>query len=71
MAPSPGSIPPGKERIKYAREMQELHPSQSCTGSRYLRHIEYYDSYDCPVPYPYFFKQDYPCKGYQERSEGK
>lgn len=29
--------------------------------------VEYYDRYGCPVPYPYFFKQDYPCKGYRER----
>lgn len=29
--------------------------------------VECYDRYGCPVPYPYFFKQDYPCKGYRER----
>lgn len=34
-------------------------------------YVEYYDIYGCPVPYPYFFKQDYPCKGHQERSDGE
>ena len=33
--------------------------------------VEYYTEWGAPVPYPYFFKQDYPCKGHQERSAGE
>lgn len=28
--------------------------------------VEYYTDYGIPVPYPYFFKQEYPCKGHWE-----
>ena len=31
--------------------------------------IEYYTAYGVPVPYPYFFKEEYQCKGCQERSD--
>ena len=31
--------------------------------------VEYYTDYGIPVPYPYFFKQEYPCIGYQKRSD--
>ena len=27
---------------------------------------EYYTAYGVPVPYPYFFKQEYPRKGHEE-----
>ena len=28
--------------------------------------VEYYTKWGAPVPYPYFFKQEYPCKGHKE-----
>lgn len=34
-------------------------------------YTERYDSHGCPVPYPYFFGEDCPCRGYQERSDGE
>lgn len=31
----------------------------------YCDYTEYYGKCGEPVPYPYFFKEDYPCKGYE------
>lgn len=35
----------------------------------YCDYTEYYKQ-GIPVPYPYFFKQEYPCKGHEESQEG-
>lgn len=32
----------------------------------YCDYTEYLDTLGCPVPYPNFFKQEYPCKGHRE-----
>lgn len=32
----------------------------------YCDYVEYYDKYDCPVPYPYFYKEDKACSGFSE-----
>ena len=29
----------------------------------YCDYTEYYTNIGIPVPYPYFFKEEYPCKG--------
>ena len=35
----------------------------------YCDYVEYYKD-GIPVPYPWFFKQEYPCKGYKEGQGG-
>lgn len=34
----------------------------------YCNYTEYYTGIGVPVPYPYFFKQEYPCKGHIEKT---
>lgn len=46
-----------------------VHHKKSEMGTDYCDHTEYLDNIGCPVPYPYFFKEEYPCKGHKERSE--
>jgi hypothetical protein len=46
-----------------------IHHKKLKSGTDYCDHTEYLDNIGCPVPYPYFFKQEYPCKGHKERSE--
>lgn len=43
-----------------------IHHKKSSSGTDYCDHTEYLDNIGCPVPYPYFFKQEYPCKGHKE-----
>lgn len=31
----------------------------------YCDYIERYDDWGRPLPYPYFYKEEYPCKGYK------
>lgn len=39
----------------------------SSGGLDYCNFIEYENGYaETPVPYPYFYRQEYPCKGYSE-----
>lgn len=33
----------------------------------YCDYTEYYTGIGVPVPYPYFFKQEHPCKGHMEK----
>lgn len=46
-----------------------VHHKKSDRGTDYCNYTEYLDNIGCPVPYPYFFKEEYPCKGHEERSE--
>lgn len=46
-----------------------VHHKKTERGTDYCDHTEYLDKYGCDVPYPYFFKQEYPCKGHKERSD--
>lgn len=34
----------------------------------YCDYTEYYGKCGEPVPYPYFFKEDYSCKGYEVKA---
>lgn len=36
-------------------------------GSDYCEYKEYDTDIGTPVPYPYFFKQEYPCKGHKKK----
>lgn len=40
------------------------HHKISDTGTDYCDYIEYHDGAGIPVPYPYFFRDDYPCRGH-------
>lgn len=46
-----------------------IHHKKTESGTDYCEHKEYYQN-GVPVPYPYFFKQEYPCKGHKERKKG-
>lgn len=46
-----------------------IHHKKTQSGTDYCDHTEYLDNIGCPVPYPYFFKEEYPCKGHKERME--
>ena len=35
----------------------------------YCDFIDYYNEYGCPVPYPYFYREEKECRGYKERKE--
>ena len=42
-----------------------IHHKKTDRGTDYCNYTEYLDDIGCPVPYPYFFKQEYPCKGHK------
>lgn len=43
------------------------HHKVSSGGLDYCNYIEHENGYaKTPVPYPYFYRQEYPCKGYSE-----
>lgn len=44
-----------------------IHHKKNERGTDYCNYTEYLDNIGCPVPYPYFFKQEYPCKGHKEK----
>lgn len=46
-----------------------VHRRKTESGIDYCDYTEYYKQ-GIPVPYPYFFKQEYPCKGHEERQDG-
>lgn len=42
-----------------------IHHKVSGGGLDYCNYIEHENGYvETPVPYPYFYRQEYPCKGY-------
>lgn len=43
-----------------------IHRKTSDYGTDYCDYTEYHTNIGVPVPYPYFFKQDYPCKGHMQ-----
>lgn len=48
------------------------HHKQSCANNNadYCDYIERFNGFaGAPVPYPYFYKQAYPCKGHQSKKE--
>lgn len=45
-----------------------IHHKISLNKTNYCDYTEYYNQ-GIPVPYPYFFKQNYPCKGYEKGSK--
>lgn len=47
-----------------------IHHKRTRNKTSYCDYIEYYNQ-GIPVPYPYFFTQDYPCKGYAEEGSGE
>lgn len=50
-------------------DIQILHDSEYSEVD-YCDYTEYYNEIGVPVPYPYFFKQEYPCKGYEVEGGG-
>ena len=47
-----------------------IHHKQSKQPGGYISYCdytEYYTENGIPAPYPYFFKQEYPCKGHEVR----
>lgn len=44
-----------------------IHHKKSYFETDYCDYTEYYTDLHIPVPYPYFFKQEYPCKGHEEK----
>lgn len=47
-------------------DVKPLHDSEQ-QEVEYCDYIEYFNEYGVPVPYPYFFKEEYPCKGYNNK----
>lgn len=52
------------KKTKGDGDIQILHDS-GLSEVDYCDYTEYYTDIGVPVPYPYFFKQEYPCKGYE------
>lgn len=47
-----------------------IHHNVAECGVDYCDYIEHYNGYaGTPVPYPYFYKQEYPCKGHEEKTD--
>ena len=44
-----------------------IHHKTDVMGLNYCDYTEYFDEDGCDVPYPYFFKQEYTCKGHKEK----
>ena len=44
-----------------------VHHKVTESGTDHCDYTEYYNLIGCPVPYPYFFKQEYPCKGHKDK----
>ena len=48
-------------------DVQRFDFSEDTGELDYCDYTEYYNDIGVPVPYPYFFKQEYPCKGHEEK----
>lgn len=46
-----------------------IHHKRTENKTDYCDYTEY-NKHGIPVPYPYFFRQEYPCKGYKEEQDG-
>lgn len=46
-----------------------IHHKKLEYGTDYCDYTEYYNDIGVQVPAPYFFKQEYPCKGHKEEGD--
>lgn len=45
-----------------------VHHQKTESGTDYCDYTEHWNGYaGTPVPYPNFYKQEYPCKGHQNK----
>lgn len=61
------SIPPKCINCVYHKKSQSVVQGVVVSECDYCDYIEHWNGYaNTPVPYPYFYKQEYPCPGHKE-----